>query len=166
MSEGRADSLEGNGITRRVLLAGGLGALALAGLGLLGPFFRLMAASPPDGDTRGRLKPMDLGEASRLAADLPPGSWRQVPETHCWISRDERGLQALAGTCTHLGCAVRAEGSGFACPCHASRYDAEGRPVQGPARIAMARALLRLDAQGHVWLDPSRTVDARFRLPL
>lgn len=32
-------------------------------------------------------------------------------------------------TCTHLRCRVAPiEGGGFSCPCHGSRYDAEGRP--------------------------------------
>lgn len=162
MLDGRADS----GITRRALLAGGLGALALAGLGLLRPFFRLLSAPPFADEGRAGLKPVDLGEASQLTADLPPRSWRQVAETHWWLGRDEQGLQALVGTCTHLGCAVRAEGDGFVCPCHASRYDPAGRPIQGPAQTALARALLRVDARNHVWLDPARLVDASFRLPL
>lgn len=46
-------------------------------------------------------------------------------------------------TCTHLRCRVApAEGGGFSCPCHASRYDAEGRPVSGPALRPLARPRL------------------------
>lgn len=38
--------------------------------------------------------------------------------------------------CTHLGCLPKvnvAEGT-FDCPCHGSRFDADGRPIYGPAR--------------------------------
>ena len=46
-------------------------------------------------------------------------------------------------TCTHLRCRVApVEGGGFSCPCHGSRYDAEGRPVSGPAPKALARPRL------------------------
>lgn len=46
-------------------------------------------------------------------------------------------------TCTHLRCRVAPiEGGGFSCPCHGSRYDAEGRPVSGPATRALARPRL------------------------
>lgn len=46
-------------------------------------------------------------------------------------------------TCTHLRCRVApVEGGGFSCPCHASRYDAEGHPVAGPAPRPLARPRL------------------------
>ena len=46
-------------------------------------------------------------------------------------------------TCTHLRCRVApVEGGGFSCPCHGSRYDAEGRPVTGPAKEPLARPKL------------------------
>ena len=52
-------------------------------------------------------------------------------------------------TCTHLRCRVApAEGGGFSCPCHASRYDAEGRPVAGPAPRPLARPRLVRSGSG------------------
>jgi glycine/D-amino acid oxidase-like deaminating enzyme/nitrite reductase/ring-hydroxylating ferredoxin subunit len=50
--------------------------------------------------------------------------------------RDEAGaLHAFSHVCTHLGCHLRwnpAETS-FDCPCHGSRFDTEGKVIQGPA---------------------------------
>ena len=50
--------------------------------------------------------------------------------------RDHDGaLHAVATTCTHLGCRVTfntAERS-WDCPCHGSRFDVDGRVLQGPA---------------------------------
>ena len=52
-------------------------------------------------------------------------------------------------TCTHLRCRVAPiEGGGFSCPCHASRYDAEGRPVSGPAPKPLARPRLTPSGPG------------------
>jgi Rieske Fe-S protein len=45
------------------------------------------------------------------------------------------GLHPLSPTCTHLGCQVSfntAEKS-WDCACHGSRFDLEGRVLQGPA---------------------------------
>lgn len=60
------------------------------------------------------------------------------------VRRDEHGtLHALSGRCTHLGCAVAfndAEKS-WDCPCHGSRFDIDGTPIQGPA----TRPLPQLD---------------------
>jgi Rieske Fe-S protein len=50
--------------------------------------------------------------------------------------RDGTGaLHAVSPTCTHLGCLVafnRAERT-WDCPCHGSRFDVDGRVIQGPA---------------------------------
>jgi glycine/D-amino acid oxidase-like deaminating enzyme/nitrite reductase/ring-hydroxylating ferredoxin subunit len=50
--------------------------------------------------------------------------------------RDEAGiLHRMSAVCTHLGCVVTwndAERS-WDCPCHGSRFDIDGRVIQGPA---------------------------------
>jgi Rieske Fe-S protein len=50
--------------------------------------------------------------------------------------RDETGqLHAVNARCTHMGCLVSwntAERS-WDCPCHGSRFDTDGRVIQGPA---------------------------------
>lgn len=165
--EGAVHSQEG-GLTRRALLAGGAGALALAGLGLLGPLLRLVTAPGPVNAGPGTsAQTIDLGPARDLLASLPAdGTWQPVPGLRHWVRRAQGGLEAITGTCTHLGCTVRADGQGFACPCHGSRYDASGAPVTGPAKAPLPRPLLILDRQGHVHLDPSRNVAENFRLSL
>jgi len=54
-----------------------------------------------------------------------------------WIAYDAR--------CTHMGCPVRPEGEagGFLCPCHAGRFDAEGRPVSGPPGAPLTALTVR-----------------------
>lgn len=53
-------------------------------------------------------------------------------------------------TCTHLRCRVAVDGAGFSCPCHGSRYDAEGRPVSGPAPKPLARPRLTPSGAGFI----------------
>lgn len=50
--------------------------------------------------------------------------------------RDTGGkLHAASSTCTHLGCVVafNAAERSWDCPCHGSRFDLDGRVLQGPA---------------------------------
>jgi len=45
---------------------------------------------------------------------------------------------ALSSVCPHLGCQVHWEPQNdrFFCPCHAGAFDPQGRPIQGPPKIA------------------------------
>jgi glycine/D-amino acid oxidase-like deaminating enzyme/nitrite reductase/ring-hydroxylating ferredoxin subunit len=67
--------------------------------------------------------------------------------------RDDSGaLHAVSARCTHLGCIVQfnnAERS-WDCPCHSSRFDLDGRVLNGPA----VRPLRRID------LGPGSAADA------
>jgi len=71
--------------------------------------------------------------------DLPRGEGRVVEAEgeKLAVFRDNEGtLHALSPVCTHLGCLVewnRADQS-WDCPCHGSRFDLQGRVIQGPAR--------------------------------
>ena len=56
--------------------------------------------------------------------------------------RDDAGtLHTLSARCTHLGCIVGWNPSDRAweCPCHGSRFDADGTLVQGPATADLPR---------------------------
>jgi glycine/D-amino acid oxidase-like deaminating enzyme/nitrite reductase/ring-hydroxylating ferredoxin subunit len=52
------------------------------------------------------------------------------------VYRDEQNiLHERSAVCVHLGCIVNwnTEEKTWDCPCHGSRYDAEGKVIQGPA---------------------------------
>lgn len=49
------------------------------------------------------------------------------------IFRDAEGTYALSTVCTHLGCIVKPNPEGFECPCHGSRFAADGEVKKGPA---------------------------------
>lgn len=72
------------------------------------------------------------------------------------------GFVALSTVCTHLGCIVRqdAETGGFACPCHGSRYRADGTVRQGPAERALQRHAISLEG-GLLIVDAGRVVEPR-----
>ncbi|MBI5950167.1 MAG: ubiquinol-cytochrome c reductase iron-sulfur subunit [Chloroflexi bacterium] len=71
----------------------------------------------------------DLGSAE----SYPLGSRTVLAEIPAILTHTESGFSALSLVCTHLGCTVENDADGFACPCHNSRFDAEGRVTRGPA---------------------------------
>lgn len=83
-------------------------------------------------------------------AFVPPG--RPVA-----LFRDEQGVYAISTVCTHLGCIVRATEVGFQCPCHGSKFAADGGVTQGPAPRALP--WLEVKKAGGAWIvDQEKTV--------
>jgi Rieske Fe-S protein len=51
-----------------------------------------------------------------------------------WLVRRGEKVTAFSAVCPHLGCSVNATAEGaFACPCHTSAFDPEGKRKSGPA---------------------------------
>jgi Rieske Fe-S protein len=96
--------------------------------------------------------------------NFPPGTRTWNPDARVFVLRDDHGIRALSGTCTHLGCTVRAEGEGFVCPCHGSRYDPEGRVIGGPAPRALAFVAVEADKKGRLIVDVDHEVGPDVRL--
>jgi cytochrome b6-f complex iron-sulfur subunit len=50
------------------------------------------------------------------------------------VLRTDKGFAAHSAVCTHLGCIVHwsPEKKEFECPCHAARFDGEGKVIAGP----------------------------------
>ena len=81
-----------------------------------------------------RLRPAEAGSED----DIPPGEARELRDGlgRKGVYRDEAGgLHAGSLRCTHLGCLVRfnAAETSWDCPCHGSRFDVDGRVLEGPA---------------------------------
>lgn len=69
---------------------------------------------------------------------LAPGEGAIVGEglSQAAVHRDESGrLHRVSARCTHLGCIVSWNGADktWDCPCHGSRFEADGSVLQGPA---------------------------------
>jgi Rieske Fe-S protein len=103
----------------------------------------------------------DLGPVSKIAegawqprtlAIEAPNRWRRdVREEVVYVRRTAEGLEALSAICPHTGCLVRAEGGGFACPCHRSFFDAAGRNAEGPAPRPLDRIECKVErGRGYV----------------
>jgi cytochrome b6-f complex iron-sulfur subunit len=64
---------------------------------------------------------------------LQPGQPFSPPGRSVAVFRDSEGTWAVSTVCTHLGCIVRVNPDGFECPCHGSRFAADGAVMKGPA---------------------------------
>jgi len=68
-----------------------------------------------------------------LPDSLAPGVPYLPPGRSVALFRDSGGTYAISRICTHLGCIVNSSMDGFECPCHGSRFSADGGVVKGPA---------------------------------
>ncbi|MCC7130124.1 MAG: ubiquinol-cytochrome c reductase iron-sulfur subunit [Anaerolineae bacterium] len=99
--------------------------LWLSGLLGLGGLARYLSYQPPPPPPRR----YEIG----AAAQYPPGSRTVLAEVPALLTRTDAGFQALSMVCPHLGCTLEYKAEAFECPCHGSRFDAQGRLVKGPA---------------------------------
>ena len=91
--------------------------------------------------------------------EIPPELLRRLPGDFgtgiaagpLFVSGTPSAPRAFSLECPHLGCRVAPLATGdFACPCHGSRFDSEGRVTSGPARRPLVRAVL--EKRGDRWI--------------
>jgi cytochrome b6-f complex iron-sulfur subunit len=110
----------------------GLSSLFVAAMSLLFAVFGMLRL-PRTAVLSSPSKKFKVSLPDKLAAGeafVPPG--RPVA-----IYRDQQGLYAVSMVCTHLGCVVKSTAEGFECPCHGSRFAADGSVTKGPAPKAL-----------------------------
>lgn len=86
-------------------------------------------------------------ESRDIRLDIPK---QAIPVNGALIYRQSRvalisgelGDYALDLTCTHLGCTVTVTPADIICPCHGSRFDRQGRVLEGPAQRPLRRLSL------------------------
>lgn len=84
----------------------------------------------------GRLRPRPAAEEAGALGDAPRGEVVSHEGRKLAVATAPDGaVHAVSATCTHMGCVVAwndAESS-WDCPCHGSRFAADGRVLHGPA---------------------------------
>ena len=162
--------------TRRTFLTTLGAAAGLAGVAAQGSLLVRSCVPNVTYDPPSRVK---VGQPASFADGLT-----FLPAQRLFIVRDSKVFRAVSAVCTHLGCTVHADvqeiadGSApgarpaaqvqqFTCPCHGSRYRADGTNLSGPAPrpLALYRLTLAPD-DGQLVVDMSREVDRVFALTL
>jgi cytochrome b6-f complex iron-sulfur subunit len=90
----------------------------------------------------------------------------QIPDLRLWVFRDEQGVYAISSICTHLGCTVaRDDETGeFLCPCHGSKFAADGKVMAGPAPKGLNWLAMSVSPDGQIVVDTARPIPAGTRL--
>lgn len=109
-----------------------------------------------------RLSDLKEGEPRRAAviSDMTDAFTRYSKENlgAVWLMRQGDHVRALSVTCPHLGCGVEKSQTGFACPCHTSAFDFDGKRVSGPAPRNMDSLDTRIVGEG-----ADRAVEVQFK---
>jgi len=141
----------GEEVKRRDFL--GLGALwsfLLTGVAMAAGALRLpMPSVFPETGAKFRIGPPDRYPLGRTF----------LRDRNLLVLRDAAGFRAMSLVCTHLGCISHEDSEGgFTCPCHGSRFDAEGAVVQGPAPSRLRYLQISRAPNGDLQVDQDRKV--------
>ena len=125
-----------------------------AGIGYLWARKKRLEGAPGEGG-----EPGSAGKAVAVckAGDLQPGQSRlfafRDSQDKCILLRTSKGeLKSYRQVCTHLGCAVRWDGTRLECPCHLGFFEVEqGFPVQGPPTRPLSGIALEIRTDGMIW---------------
>lgn len=151
-----SDETEDVGPSRRKFFLAGCGALGVATAGFAASTLRYLVPTvlyePPARFTIGRPR------------DFPPGSVTFLEDRRLFVFNGPDGFFTISSVCTHLGCNVKRGASSFECPCHGSRFDENGRVLQGPAPTALSWYVLSLSPRGDLVVDLDRRAGPDFRL--
>ena len=96
--------------------------------------------------------------------DYPLNTFTYLTDRQLYVYRDHEGIRAVSAVCTHLGCIIEKNDEGFACPCHGSCYNQEGRVLSGAATRDLPWYDLHRDADGQIVVDQARLVDPEQKL--
>ncbi len=120
-----------------------------ASIAAVGRFFVPNVLNEPDQQYKA-LKPEDYPEGVTFLEDL-----------RVYLIRKGNSFRAVSAICTHLGCTVdrNADGNGFHCPCHGSRFNENAVVIGGPAPRPLPWLLVSLSRDGRLVIDASQKVN-------
>lgn len=76
------------------------------------------------------------------------------------LTRTSAGVAALSVFCTHRHNRLDVENGTIICPVHDSLFDLAGKPQTGPASRALPAYLVKIDDDGTISVDTSKTVQS------
>jgi cytochrome b6-f complex iron-sulfur subunit len=129
-----------------------LSALGIAGLGSVAVTYQFFSPNvlfePP---TTFRAGNPDL---------YPVHSVTFLQDQQVYIVRMSEGFYAVSAVCTHLGCVTqwKPEAEMIACPCHGSKFQADGTKVEGPAPRPLPHFAITLTADGELLVDKLQNI--------
>jgi len=85
--------------------------------------------------------------------EFPSGARISLEARRVCVVREGNKVAAISTTCTHLGCIVGLSETGFACPCHGSRFDQDGVVTGGPAPKPLPWYKISLKPNGDLEID-------------
>jgi len=145
--------LDGNGVTRRdFLVTTGWAALFVSLASAAAGMVRFLSPNVLfEGPTKVKIGRPD---------DYSPGTVTYLEESKLFILRDGTGFRALSAVCTHLGCTVNKDAglNSYSCPCHGSKFDADGNVTHGPAPKALNTLEIAITPSGRMVVDLGKTV--------
>ncbi|MCB2185108.1 MAG: Rieske 2Fe-2S domain-containing protein [Deltaproteobacteria bacterium] len=110
-------------------------------------------------------------DLSRPVVVTPPADWPPglvISQGPVALARDQAGVYALLLVCPHLGCrpSWQAGQRLFVCPCHGSRFRADGSLARGPAARGLSHLTVETDAQNRLVVLPGRPAPAGARVAI
>lgn len=139
-------------IGRRKLLAW-LSSVGLFGSAILAALSDLIFFKPRV--TYGQPQTFQIGKPE----DYPPGVRIAREAEKICIVREGAKVAVISTVCTHLGCSVSIADTGFACPCHGSRYDQDGTVTGGPAPKPLPWFKVSLAPNGELEVDKNTQIE-------
>ncbi|MDZ7816111.1 MAG: Rieske (2Fe-2S) protein [Planctomycetota bacterium] len=88
-------------------------------------------------------------------ADIAEGDTRYIESAQIYIVNDGTGIYSVSAVCTHMGCLLdsKEKEEGFACSCHGSEFDEEGRAKKGPAEAPLEHYAMSYDSELGIIVD-------------
>lgn len=133
-----------------------LGGLLICGGSAFG-IVHYMVRREASADETVRLGPLSefpVGQfAMRTVTVTERGTWLAGPvEKTLWVKRnDDDTLVVFSGTCPHMNCTVTLQpDQTFECPCHNSRFAADGSVLSDPAPRGLDTLEYRVSGEGEV----------------
>jgi cytochrome b6-f complex iron-sulfur subunit len=83
-----------------------------------------------------------------------------LQDQQVYIVRTPEGFYAVSAVCTHLGCVTqwKSDADMIACPCHGSKFKADGTKIEGPAPRPLPHFAISMTTEGELLVDKLQNI--------